>query len=161
MFAVYSYIMKSLLTLFVFSMMLTLHLNKLQAQARSGLGIGAALNVSEQQQGYGGFLYGEIKVAPAVSIVPAIGLEIPHGAYFSLKGRYYPKREVYVNAGPLIHLGSLEGGDSGVGGSIGLGLSPQLSKRTALDVSLHLDLIHMSNVLTPVYGLRLAFEGIF
>jgi hypothetical protein len=153
--------MKKGLTLFVFSMMLIVKFNTVQAQARSGLGIGGALNTSEDEQGFGGIFYGEIKVAPAVSIVPAIGLEIPHGAYFSLNGRYYPKHEIYLNAGPLIHLGSLEGGDSGIGGSIGFGLSPRLSKRTALDFNLHLDLIHMSNALKPVVGLRAAFQGIF
>lgn len=153
--------MKKLLTLFLFSAMLIIKFDRLQAQARSGLGLGIGFNTSNEGQGYGGIFYGEIKVASSVSIVPAIGLEIPHGAYFSLNGRYYPKHEVYVNAGPLIHLGSLETGDSGVGGSIGLGLSPQLSKHTALDFNLHLDLIHMSNVLRPVVGLRIAFQGIF
>lgn len=161
MFAVYSCIMKSLLTLLLFSMLLILNPDKLPAQARSGLGIGAAINASKEGQGYGGIFYGEIKVADPVSIVPAIGLEIPHGAYFSLNGRYYPKQEFYVHAGPLIHLGSLETGDSGVGGSIGLGLSPRLSKHIALDFNLHMDLIHMSNALRPVVGFRAAFQGIF
>jgi hypothetical protein len=153
--------MKKLLTLFLFSTMLIIKFDRLQAQARSGLGLGGGFNASKEGQGYGGIFYGEIKVASPVSIVPAIGLEIPHGGYFSLNGRYYPKQEVYLNAGPLVHLSSLETGDSGVGGSIGLGLSPRLSKHTALDFNLHLDLIHRSNALRPVVGFRAAFQGIF
>ena len=161
MFVAYSHTMKKLLTLTILSIMLSLNNNMVQAQAKSGLGIGGAANASAEGLGYGGIFYGEIKVAPRFSVLPAIGLEIPHGAYLSINGRYYPQDEFYLNAGPLIHLSSLEYGDSGVGGSMGLGISPQLSKHTALDLNLHMDLIHMSNVLRPVVGLRLAFKGIF
>lgn len=46
--------MKSILTLLIFSMMLMLNTDAVQAQARSGLGINAGLNTSEYGMGYGG-----------------------------------------------------------------------------------------------------------
>jgi len=81
--------------------MLTLNTDAVQAQARSGLGINAGLNTSEYGMGYVGMFFGEIKVAKAVSVVPALGYVIPSGLNLSLNGRYFFDESLYVNAGPL------------------------------------------------------------
>ncbi len=153
--------MKSILTLLIFSIMLTLNTDAVQAQARSGLGINAGLNTSEYGMGYVGMFFGEIKVAKAVSVVPALGYVIPSGLNLSLNGRYFFDESLYVNAGPLWNLASLEHGDFGLGGSAGVGLSQRLSRISVVDFNFQVDLAHFNNALRPVVGVRVAFQGIF
>ena len=153
--------MKKGLTLFVFSMMLIVKFNTVQAQARSGLGINVGLNTSQYGMGYGGIFFGEIKVAKAVSVVPALGYVVPYGLNLSLNGRYFFDESLYVNAGPLWNLVSLEYGDSGIGGSAGIGMSLKVSRISVVDFSFHVDMVHFNNALRPVAGVRVAFQGIF
>ncbi len=141
--------------------MLGLKISNVNAQARSGLGIAATINTSNLGIGYGGELFGEIKVAKAVSLVPAIGYAIPKGISFSVNGRYFFDKSIFVNAGPMLHLSSLEYGDSGIGGSVGLGFSQRVSKIAVVDWNLNIDLVHYSNKMIPVYGVKLIFEGVF
>jgi hypothetical protein len=131
------------------------------AQAKHAIGIGPALNGNKDGMGFGGTLLGEIKVAKAFSIVPAIGVEIPYVGYVALGAKYYFHRSMYTNLGALLHIGGEDGADSGIGGSLGIGGALLAGKRNLLDLNLHGDAIKMDGDLAPVVGLRLTYQFSF
>lgn len=131
-------------------------------QAKNSIGFGPAINSSREGGGFGAILQGEIKVARAFAIVPAIGVEIPYVAYFSLAGKYYFQSDMYVTLGALAHLGGDDGvGDSGLGGTAGIGYELVSSKSHVLDLNLHGDVMQIDGSAAPVVGLRLTYNFSF
>jgi len=153
--------MKKLLTLFCFSLILVVKTVHVQAQAKSAIGLGPALNASKNGQGFGGVLMAEIKVAKAFSVEPSIGVEIPYTAYLGLAGKYYFADRIHANLGALLHIGGEDASDSGIGGTIGIGRELMVSRRHVLDLNLHGDVIKMDGNAAPVVGLRLTYQFCF
>jgi hypothetical protein len=133
---------------------------KAKGQAKSSIGIGAALNTSkENSQGFGAFLQGEIKLAKSVSIVPSVGGEVAYGVYAGLAGRYYFTPAIYVSAGSFANYNGESG--SGAGATGGIGFILMSNHRQTIDLNFHGDYIKNKYQTIPVAGVRFIYSFSF
>lgn len=139
----------------------TFNMPTTKGQARSGVGLAFGVNGSSEGLGLGFRFQGEVKVSRKVTVVPAIGVEIPYNVYAGLSGKYYFRSRFYSMLGPIAHLRSLEAGDSGIGGSAAVGYEFKSAKRSIVDLNLHTDVIQINGRTSPVIGLRVAYNFSF
>jgi len=133
---------------------------KAKGQAKSSIGIGAALNTSkENSQGFGALFQGEIKLAKSVSLVPSVGGEVAYGIYAGLAGRYYFNPTFYVSAGSFANYNGDDG--SGFGATGGVGFILMSTHRQTIDLNLHGDYLEYKHRSAPVAGVRLIYSFSF
>ena len=148
---------------FVFSILFlctVFFISEAKGQAKSAIGVGAALNASrENSQGFGAVLQGEIKLAKSVSLVPSVGGEVAYGIYAGLAGRYYFNPTIYVSAGGFANYNGDSG--SGSGGTGGVGFMLMSTHRQTIDLNLHGDYLKNKHQPTPIAGVRLIYSFSF
>lgn len=150
------------ITLILLLFCLTICSKQADAQAKFAVGGGGALSYSkENMPGFGVVSQGEVRLNRFVSVTPSVGVEIPYLVYAGLAVRFYINPKLYVHGGGFVNAEGDGFGETGGGGTGGLGYMVFVRPHQTIDLNFHADFKNNTGKNLAIYGMRIIYSYSF